>query len=150
MSRLSSRSSPVPSLCLPSLHDHVTVVVSNRSRRSGIDRSCSGNELTGISTKVGGTLRTTVPPKNPMRMVYTALFHCGPLGDGDWEGPTMLYAVEGATRIFSDLGQGGAVVINSQGGLSWGPGQGRPPEVYVHVANEAELNAKINSLIESS
>ncbi len=106
--------------------------------------------LTGISTKVGGTLCTSVPPKNPMRIVYTKLFHCGPPGDGDWDGPTMLYAVDGATGIFSELGQGGAAVINSKGGLSWGPGQGRPPEVYVHVANQAELNAKINSLIESS
>jgi hypothetical protein len=36
-------------------------------------------------------------------------------------------------------------------GLSWGSGGAEhPQEVYVHVANQAELNAKINSLIESS
>jgi hypothetical protein len=35
-------------------------------------------------------------------------------------------------------------------GLSWGSGAEHPQEVYVHVANQAELNAKINSLIESS
>jgi Inosine-uridine preferring nucleoside hydrolase len=106
--------------------------------------------FTGINTKVGGMLCTSVPPKNPMRIVYTKLFHCGPPGDGDWDGPTMLYALEGASGIFSELGQGGAAVIDSQGGLSWASGMGHPPEVYVHVANQGELNARINSLIESS
>ena len=105
---------------------------------------------TGINTKVGGTLCTSVPPRNPMRIVYTKLFNCGPPGDGDWDGPTMLYAVDGASGIFSVMGQGGAAVIDSQGGLSWGSGVGHPPEVYVHVANQVALNAKINSLIESS
>jgi hypothetical protein len=61
----------------------------------------------------------------------------------------MLYAVNGASGIFSELGQGGAAVVNSQGGLSWGSDSGHPPEVYVHVANQAELNAQINALIES-
>jgi hypothetical protein len=106
--------------------------------------------FTGINTKVGGSLCTSVPPKNPMRIVYENLFHCGPPGDGDWDGPTMLYAVEGASGIFSELGQGGAAVINSKGGLSWGSGAHHPPEVYVHVANQTELNARINALIESS
>lgn len=105
----------------------------------------------GINTKVGGTLCSTVSPKNPMRIVYTDLFHCGPPGDGDWDGPTMLYAVDGGSSgVFSELGDGGAAVINSEGGLSWGSGVGHPKEVYVHVANQAELNARINSLIESS
>jgi hypothetical protein len=106
--------------------------------------------FTGANTKVGASLCTTVPPKNPMRIVYTKLFHCGPPGDGDWDGPTMLYAVEGATGVFSELGQGGAAVINDKGGLSWGSGAHQPPEVYVHVANQTELNARINALIESS
>jgi hypothetical protein len=105
--------------------------------------------FTGINTKVGAGLCTSVPPKNPMRIVYTKLFNCGPPGDGDWDGPTMLYAVEGAPGIFSELGQGGAAVINTQGGLSWGSGAGHPPEVYVHVADQTELNARINSLIAS-
>jgi hypothetical protein len=104
----------------------------------------------GANTKVGASLCTTVPPKNPMRIVYTKLFNCGPPGDGDWDGPTMLYAVEGASGVFSELGQGGAAVINVKGGLSWGSGTGQPPEVYVHVANQIELNARINSLLESS
>jgi hypothetical protein len=105
--------------------------------------------LTGIGTKVGARLCTSVPPKNPMRIVYTKLFDCGPPGDGDWDGPTMLYAVEGAAGIFSELGQGGAAVVNSQGGLTWGSGAGQPPEVYVHVANQTELNDKIDALIET-
>jgi hypothetical protein len=105
--------------------------------------------FTGISSKVGAFLCTSVPPKNPMRIVYTKLFNCGPPGDGDWDGPTMLYAVEGASGIFSELGQGGAAVINSKGGLSWGSGAQHPPEVYVHVVNQTELNARINALIES-
>jgi hypothetical protein len=103
----------------------------------------------GINTKVGGSLCSTVPPKNPMRIVYTKLFNCGPPGDGDWDGPTMLYAVEGASEVFSKLGRGGAAVINTQGGLSWGSGLDHPKELYVHVANQVELNARINSLIES-
>jgi hypothetical protein len=106
--------------------------------------------LTGVYTKVGGSLCTTVPPKNPMRIVYTKLFNCGPPGDGDWDGPTLLYAVDGASGIFTELGHGGAAVINSKGGLSWGSGVDHPSEVYVHVANQAELNVRINSLIESS
>jgi hypothetical protein len=105
--------------------------------------------FTGVYTKVGASLCTSVPPKNPMRIVYTALFHCGAPGDGDWDGPTLLYAVKGPSDVFSDLGQGGAAVINPQGGLSWGPGAGHPSEVYVHVANQSELNATINSLITS-
>jgi pyrimidine-specific ribonucleoside hydrolase len=105
---------------------------------------------TGINTKVGGTLCTSVPPRNPMRIVYAELFKCGPPGDGDWDGPTMLYAVEGASGIFSAMGQGGAAVINGQGGLSWGSGTDHPPEVYVHVADQVALNARINALIESS
>jgi hypothetical protein len=103
----------------------------------------------GISTKVGSTLCTSVSPKNPMRIVYTKLFNCGPPGDGDWDGPTLLFAVEGASGIFSELGQGGAAVINGEGGLSWGSGVSHPNEVYVHVVNQTELNSKINALIES-
>lgn len=106
--------------------------------------------FTGINTKVGGGLCTSVPAKNPMRIVYTKLFDCGPPGDGDWDGPTLLYAVEGASGIFSELGQGGAAVINGQGGLTWGSGVDHPKEVYVHVLNQTELNARINSLLESS
>jgi hypothetical protein len=106
--------------------------------------------FTGINTKVGGTLCTSVSPKNPMRIVYTKLFNCGPPGDGDWDGPTLLFAVKGASGIFSELGQGGAAVINSEGGLSWGPGVGHPHEEYVHVTNQTELNARINALIEST
>jgi inosine-uridine preferring nucleoside hydrolase len=106
--------------------------------------------LTGINTKVGAALCSSVPPKNPMRIVYQKLFNCGPPGDGDWDGPTMLYAVGEGSGIFSQLGRGGAAVINTQGGLSWGPDVGHPPEVYVHVLNQGELNAKINSLVDSS
>jgi Inosine-uridine preferring nucleoside hydrolase len=105
---------------------------------------------TGISTKVGGSLCSSVPSKNPMRIVYQKLFSCGPPGDGDWDGPTMLYAVGGGSGIFSELGQGGAAVVNTQGGLTWGSGVDHPPEVYVHVVDQTELTARINSLIDSS
>jgi hypothetical protein len=84
-----------------------------------------------------------------MRIVYEDLFKCGPPGDGDWDGPTLLYAVHASAGRFSELGQGGAAVINSQGGLSWGPGVGHPPEVYVHIANQTTLNERINSLIQT-
>ncbi len=105
--------------------------------------------FTGANTKVGGELCTAVPPKNPMRIVYTKLFGCGPPGDGDWDGPTLLYAVDGAPGAFTVLGQGGAATINPQGGLSWGSGLGQPEETYIHVADQSELNARINSLIDS-
>lgn len=106
--------------------------------------------FTGINTKVGGNLCTSVPPKNPMRIVYTELFGCGPPGDGDWDGPTLLYAVGDTPRSFSELGQGGAAVINSQGGLTWGSGLDHPPEVYVHVADQAALNDRITRLLDRS
>ncbi len=104
---------------------------------------------TGIGTRVGGALCATVPPTNPMRIVYQALFGCGPPGDGDWDGPTMLYAIEGRQRIFSELGQGGAAVINGQGGLSWRTGSPHPDEVYVHVLDQSVLNARIDALIDA-
>ena len=69
--------------------------------------------LTGTGTKVGATLCATAPPDHPMRIVYETLFGCGPPGDGDWDGPTLLYAVNGAQTVFSELGQGGKAVINS-------------------------------------
>ena len=105
--------------------------------------------FSGVATKVGGNLCTSVPAKNPIRIVYTTLFGCGPPGDGDWDGPTLLYAVDGPSGIFSQLGRGGAAVVNAQGGLTWGAGTGHPSEVYVHVVNQAALNATINSLIDS-
>jgi Inosine-uridine preferring nucleoside hydrolase len=104
---------------------------------------------TGIATRVGGMLCTTVPSTNPMRVVYQTLFGCGPPGDGDWDGPTMVYAIEGGSGTFSELGQGGAAVINSQSGLSWASGSGHPKEVYVHVRDQAALNAQIDKLIDT-
>jgi hypothetical protein len=103
--------------------------------------------FTGINTKVGGSLCTTVPADDPMRIVYQAEFGCGPPGDGDWDGPTLLYAVEGTQGIFSELGQGGAASLNLQGGLSWRSDASRSDEVYVHVANQAALNERIDALL---
>jgi Inosine-uridine preferring nucleoside hydrolase len=103
----------------------------------------------GIETKVGGMLCTVVSPRNPMRIVYEALFGCGPPGDGDWDGPTLLYAVGGQKGIFSVLGQGGRAVINAEGGLSWASGARPGDEVYVHVADQTALNDRINALIDT-
>ena len=82
--------------------------------------------FTGIQTRVGGALCTTVAPDNPMRIVYESKFGCGPPGDGDWDGPTLLYAVGGTQGMFSELGQGGAAYVNAQGGLSWRTDPGAP------------------------
>ena len=71
--------------------------------------------FTGVNTKVGGALCTSTPADNPMRIIYQSLFACGPPGDGDWDGPTMLFAIGGTQGIFSQLGQGGSAVIDSQG-----------------------------------
>ena len=93
--------------------------------------------LTGIQTKVGGALCTTVPANNPMRIVYESRFGCGPPGDGDWDGPTLLYAIGGKQGLFSELGKGGAAYINAEGGLSWRTDPRRPHDLYVHVSQPA-------------
>ena len=93
---------------------------SARGKYGLADGDCLGRRVYGRQHEGRRNLCTSAPPRNPMRIVYTKLFNCGPPGDGDWDGPTMLYAIEGASGIFSALGQGGAAVINSQGGLSWG------------------------------
>ncbi len=103
--------------------------------------------FTGIQTRVGGALCRTVPARNPMRVVYEAKFGCGPPGDGDWDGPTLLYAIGGRQDLFTELGQGGAAYINSNGGLSWRSDPKRRHDLYVHVANQQALNRRINSLL---
>jgi hypothetical protein len=101
----------------------------------------------GIETKVGGSLCTTAPPNNPMRIVYMVKFGCGPPGDGDWDGPTLLFAIGGTQDLFSELGQGGAAFINAEGGLSWRSDPSRPDDFYVHVTDQQALNQQIDSLI---
>jgi hypothetical protein len=103
--------------------------------------------FTGFQTRVGGDLCTTVPSTNPMRIVYEAEFGCGPPGDGDWDGPTLLYAIEGPRQMFSELGRGGAAVVNASGGLSWGTDPQRNDDVYVHVLDQQALNQQIDSLL---
>jgi len=102
---------------------------------------------TGLQTKVGGALCTTVRSSNPMRIVYESRFGCGPPGDGDWDGPTLLYAVGGKQQFFTGLGQGGAAFLNAAGGLSWRTDPSRPHDVYVHVANQPALNERIDALL---
>jgi Inosine-uridine preferring nucleoside hydrolase len=103
--------------------------------------------FTGIQTKVGGALCTTTPPRNPMRIVYEAEFGCGPPGDGDWDGPTLLYAIGGTQGLFSEMGQGGGAFINVEGGLAWRTDPSRPHDLYVHVADQQALNQRIDALI---
>jgi hypothetical protein len=103
--------------------------------------------FTGIQTKVGGALCTTVASNNPMRIVYESRFGCGPPGDGDWDGPTLLYAIGGKQGLFTELGKGGAAYINAQGGLSWRTDHKRTHDFYVHVANQQALNQRIDSLL---
>ncbi len=105
--------------------------------------------FTGIQTKVGGGLCTSVGPNNPMRIVYQWEFGCQPPGDGDWDGPTLLYAIGGQQGDFSELGQGGAAYVNAQGGLSWRTDPSRPHDLYVRVVNQAALNRQINVLLEA-
>lgn len=103
--------------------------------------------LGGIQTKVGGTLCTAAPPKHPMRIVYEALFACRPPGDGNWDAPTLLYAVGDVPDVFSEHGQGGAAVINAQGGLSWETPSRRPDDHYVRVIDQQTLNQRIDELL---
>jgi hypothetical protein len=102
---------------------------------------------TGVYTKVGANLCSTTPPDNPMRIVYEALFGCGQPKDGDWDGPTILYAIGGSPGDFAALGQGGAAVMNAQGGLSWQTDSRRRHDVYVHVIDQQALNHRIDELL---
>jgi hypothetical protein len=105
--------------------------------------------LDGIDTRVGGTVCTKTPADNPMRIVYQQLFKCGPVHDGDWDAPTLLFALGQIPAAFSVLGQGGAAVINGEGGLSWQAHSARRHDVYVHVANQQLLNQRIERLLTS-
>ncbi len=100
----------------------------------------------GIGTQVGAALCTTVAADNPMRIGYETLFGCGPPKDGDWDGPTMLYAL-GDPGVFTELGQGGAAIINPQGGLSWQAVSPGRHDVYVHVQDQPTLNQQIDALL---
>jgi hypothetical protein len=82
-----------------------------------------------------------------MRVVYEALFGCGPPRDGDWDGPAFLYAVGDLPGVFTELGRGGAAVVNAQGGLSWQAVSPRPNDVYVHVLDQQALNRRIDELL---
>jgi hypothetical protein len=103
--------------------------------------------LGGIATRVGGTLCAKTPADNPMRIVYEDLFKCGPVRDGDWDAPTLLFAIGDIPRAFSVLGRGGAAVINAQGGLSWQATSPRRHDFYVHVADQPALNERIERLL---
>jgi hypothetical protein len=102
---------------------------------------------TGENTRVGGMLCSTTAPDNPMRIVYEALFGCGAPMDGDWDGPTLLYAIGGIPGVFSQLGEGGAAVMNARGGLSWQTNPRRHHDMYVHVVDQAALNQRIDALL---
>jgi hypothetical protein len=101
----------------------------------------------GVATRVGATLCTTAPADHPMRIAYEALFGCGPPTDGDWDAPALLYALGDHPATFSELGQGGAAVINPQGGLSWDDASPRAHDVYVHVVDQPFLNQRIDELL---
>jgi hypothetical protein len=101
----------------------------------------------GIRTKVGGALCRSVKPDNPMRIAYQWEFGCKAPGDGDWDGPTLLYAIGDGKGVFSELGRGGAAYINAQGGLSWRTDPSRPHDLYVHVLDQTALNRQINELL---
>ncbi len=103
--------------------------------------------LDGISTRVGASLCTKAPADNPMRIAYEYLFKCGPVKDGDWDVPALLYALGDVPHVFSVLGRGGAAVINKQGGLSWQATSTRRQDVYVHVVDQKKLNQRIERLL---
>ena len=102
--------------------------------------------LGGVQTKVGGALCAEAPD-HPMRIVYEVLFACGPPGDGNWDAPALLYAIGDRPGVFTEEGQGGAAVINAQGGLSWETSSNRSRDVYVHVVDQPTLNSRIDELL---
>ncbi|HEY1741303.1 MAG TPA: nucleoside hydrolase [Acidimicrobiia bacterium] len=103
--------------------------------------------LDGLGTRVGGTVCAKDAADTPIRIIYNDLFHCGPVRDGDWDGPTLLFALGDMPQVFSVLGRGGSAVINKQGGLSWQTPSARHDDVYVHVKNQQALNQRIDQLI---
>jgi hypothetical protein len=103
--------------------------------------------LIGISTRVGGTLCTTADETHPMRIIYEILFECAEPGDGNWDAPTLLYAIGDIPDAFEELGQGGQVVLNDMGGLSWQDVSDRPGDLYVHVADQDAINQRIDELL---
>jgi hypothetical protein len=82
-----------------------------------------------------------------MRVVYEALFGCEEPGDGNWDAPTLLYALGDIEDAFTELGQGGAAVINKDGGLSWETPSARKQDFYVHVVDQPTLNRRIDELL---
>ena len=104
----------------------------------------------GVATRVGGSLCTKASKRNPMRVVYEDLFGCGPVRDGDWDGPALLFAVGDVPHVFSVLGRGGEAVINAQGGLSWQARSNRHHDFYVHVRDQEALNRRIEQLLVTS
>jgi Inosine-uridine preferring nucleoside hydrolase len=103
--------------------------------------------FSGLSTRVGGALCSTTAPQHPMRIVYEFLFACGPVHDGNWDAPTLLFAIGDIPGAFSALGHGGAAVINASGGLSWQDNSPRPFDFYLHIADQALLNQRIEQLL---
>lgn len=103
--------------------------------------------LGGIETRVGGTLCTAIPPEHPMRIVYEELFGCEPPGDGNWDAPALLYAVDDVEGVFTELGHEGGPVLNEQGGLSWEASSRRAQDVYVRVFEQEALNRRIEELL---
>ena len=106
--------------------------------------------LDGLGTRVGGTVCAKDAKDSPIRIVYNDLFHCGPVRDGDWEPPALLFALGDAPQVFTVLGRGGSAVINKQGGLSWQANSSRHDDVYVHVRDQQALNQRIEQLITTS
>ena len=101
--------------------------------------------LGGVQTKVGGR-PVRRGADHPMRIVYEMLFVQGRRGR-NWDAPALLYAIGDLRGAFTEEGQGGAAVINAQGGLSWETSSSRPSDVYVHVVDQPTLNARIDELL---
>ena len=105
------------------------------------------NNLLNVINGYSELVLNGMPADHPMRIVYQHLFGCGPVSDGDWDAPALLFALGVEPQVFSVLGRGGAAVINSQGGLSWQATSTRRQDVYVHVADQRALNASIERLL---
>jgi pyrimidine-specific ribonucleoside hydrolase len=101
----------------------------------------------GVRTIVGRDLCTDTPADHPMHVLYEILFDCGIVRDGNWDAPTFLYAIGDIRKAFDELGEGGAVVLNEQGGLTWDEKSKRKKDVYVHPKNQDRINERIEELL---
>ena len=71
----------------------------NRTWLRGRRRSRGSTASTGSAPGRRARCARRRAADNPMRIVYETLFKCGPLRDGDWDAPALLFAIGDVPRV---------------------------------------------------